>query len=88
MDDNDINNFYVGGDFDGDGDIDLRHWWNLQAMHLLLILWDTCGCAGGDDDNDVHLTFSRFSFPFDDSPARRQSSPLAVSPDKTILGKQ
>ena len=31
-DDNDINNF------DGDGDIDLRHWWNLQAMHLLLIL--------------------------------------------------
>ena len=37
-DNNDINNFYVGGDFDGDGDIDLRHWWNLQAMHLLLIL--------------------------------------------------
>ena len=31
-DDNDINNFYGGGD------IDLRHWWNLQAMHLLLIL--------------------------------------------------
>ena len=98
MDDNDINNFYVGGDFDGDGDIDLRHWWNLQAMHLLLILWDTCGddhdnVAAGiddedDDDNDVHLTFSCFSFPFDDSPARRQSSPLAVSPDKTILGKQ
>ena len=38
-----------------------------------------------DDDNDVHLTFSCFSFPFDDSPARRQSSPLAVSPDKTII---
>ena len=53
MDDNDINNFYVGGDFDGDGDIDLRHWWNLQAMHLLFILWDTCGCDGGDDHDNV-----------------------------------
>ena len=35
---------------------------------------------GGDGDN-VHLTFSCFSLPLDDGPARRQPSSLAVSPD-------
>ena len=50
-------------------------------MVMMMIMFNTDGIDG----DNVHLTFSCFSFPFDDSPARRQSSPLAVSPDKTIL---
>ena len=37
-----------------------------------------------DDEFDIHLTLSCFSLSFDDCPARRQPSPLAVSPDHFI----
>ena len=39
------------------------------------------GDGGVDDGDNVHLTFSSFSLPLDDGPARWQSSSLAIPPD-------
>ena len=45
---------------------------------------DVDGDHSDDDGDNVHLTFSSFSLPLDDGPARRQSSSLAVPPVNII----
>ena len=57
-----------------------------RVRHLVYHSHDDDGdCEDCDEeeeeyDIDIYLTFSCFSLPLDDRPARRQSSPLAVSP--------